>query len=53
VLGEAAGDRAAALRSLQAPDFTLPDPSGAMHSLSELRGKGKKPFRVSSPPSST
>jgi hypothetical protein len=39
VLGEGAGDRAAALRSLQAPDFRLPDPSGAMHSLSELRGK--------------
>jgi hypothetical protein len=39
VLGEAAGDRAAALRSLQAPDFTLPDLSGRMHRLSEHRGK--------------
>ena len=39
VLGEAAGDRAAALRSLEAPDFTLPDPSGRMHSLSEHRGR--------------
>ena len=39
VLGEGAGDRAEALRSLQAPDFSLPDPSGAMHSLSEQHGK--------------
>lgn len=39
VLGEGAGERAEALRSLQAPDFSLPDPSGTMHSLSELRGK--------------
>jgi hypothetical protein len=39
VLGEAAGERAAALRSLEAPDFTLPDPSGRMHSLSEHRGQ--------------
>ncbi len=39
VLGEGADDRAAALRSLQAPEFSLPDPTGAMHSLSELRGK--------------
>ena len=39
VLGEGAGARAEALRSLQAPDFRLPDPSGVMHSLSELRGK--------------
>jgi hypothetical protein len=38
-LGEGARDRAAALLSLQAPDFTLPDPSGRMHSLSEHRGK--------------
>jgi hypothetical protein len=28
-----------ALRSLQAPDFTLPDASGRLHSLSEYRGK--------------
>ena len=39
VLGEGAEARAEALRSLQAPDFRLPDPSGVMHSLSELRGK--------------
>ena len=39
VLGEAAGERAAALRSLEAPDFTLPDPSGRMHALSEQRGR--------------
>jgi hypothetical protein len=39
VLGQGARDRAAALRSLQAPDFTLPDPSGRPHSLSEHRGK--------------
>ena len=39
VLGESARDRAAALRSLAAPDFTLPDPSGRMHSLSDHRGK--------------
>jgi hypothetical protein len=39
VLGTAAADRAAALRSLQAPDFTLPDRNGRQHSLSEHRGK--------------
>jgi hypothetical protein len=39
VLGESAQDRAAALRSLAAPDFTLPDPSGRMHSLRDHRGK--------------
>ena len=39
VLGEAAGERVAALRSLEAPDFTLPDPSGRMHALSEQRGR--------------
>jgi hypothetical protein len=39
VLGEAVGERAAALRSLQAPDFRLPDPAGRMHALSEHRGK--------------
>lgn len=38
VLGESAGDRAAALRSLEAPDFTLPDPSGRPHRLSDYRG---------------
>lgn len=39
VLGTSAADRAAALRSLQAPDFTLPDRTGRPHSLSEHRGK--------------
>lgn len=37
--GEAAGARAASLKSLQAPDFSLPDLDGALHSLSEFRGK--------------
>jgi hypothetical protein len=32
-------DQREALASLQAPDFTLPDMSGKMHSLSALRGK--------------
>ncbi len=39
VLGEGAEDRAAALESLEAPDFTLPDPQGRPHSLSEQRGR--------------
>jgi hypothetical protein len=39
VLGEAATERASALRSLEAPNFTLPDRSGRMHSLSSHRGK--------------
>jgi hypothetical protein len=39
VLGRSAEDRAAALRSLLAPDFTLPDPTGHAHSLSDHRGK--------------
>jgi hypothetical protein len=39
VLGTSAADRAAAMRSLQAPDFTLPDRSGNLHSLSDHRGK--------------
>jgi hypothetical protein len=38
-LGESAGDRAAALRTLEAPDFTLPDLAGRMHTLSDHRGK--------------
>jgi hypothetical protein len=37
--GEAAGARARTLRSLIAPDFTLPDLEGRMHSLGEQRGK--------------
>jgi hypothetical protein len=39
VLGEGARERADSLRSLEAPDFTLPDPSGRLHSLSAHRGK--------------
>jgi hypothetical protein len=39
MLGEAAADRAAALAGLDAPDFTLPDLDGKLHSLSEQRGK--------------
>ena len=39
MLGNAASDRAAALASLEAPDFTLPDLDGRLHSLSEHRGK--------------
>jgi hypothetical protein len=39
VLGQGARDRADTLRSLEAPDFTLPDPSGRPHSLSNHRGK--------------
>jgi hypothetical protein len=38
-LGEAAEDRARTLSSLEAPDFTLPDIEGKLHSLSEFRGK--------------
>jgi hypothetical protein len=39
MLGNSATERADALDSLDAPDFTLPDPTGKMHSLSEYRGK--------------
>lgn len=38
-LGISAAERAAALASLQAPDFTLADLSGRPHSLSAQRGK--------------
>ena len=38
-LGAAAADRAGALTSLMAPDFSLPDLHGRLHSLSEHRGK--------------
>ena len=38
-LGEGADNRAASLRSLQAPDFSLPDLDGTAHSLSDHRGK--------------
>jgi hypothetical protein len=39
VLGESARARADSLRSLEAPDFTLPDLAGLEHSLSDHRGK--------------
>jgi len=39
VLAQSARDRSETLRSLQAPDFTLPDASGRPHPLSEYRGK--------------
>lgn len=45
LVGDAAADRAGALRSLQAPDFTLPDIDGRSHSLSDYRGR--KVFLVS------
>ena len=44
-IGESAEGRASSLQSLQAPDFTLPDLDGRMHSLSQYRGK--KVFLVS------
>lgn len=37
--GETASTRSNALASLQAPDFTLPDLDGRLHSLSDYRGK--------------
>jgi len=37
--GAAAAERARKLKSLEAPDFSLPDLAGEMHSLSEYRGK--------------
>ena len=39
VIGESAETRANTLRSLDAPDFTLPDLDGRTHSLSDYRGK--------------
>jgi hypothetical protein len=39
VLGASTGERAQALRSLEAPDFALPDPGGKLHRLSDHRGK--------------
>ena len=39
VFGQAAAERQHKLLSLEAPDFTLPDIDGKMHSLSEYRGK--------------
>ena len=38
-LGPAATDRAEPLASLRAPDFTLPDLDGRLHTLSAQRGK--------------
>jgi len=38
-IGTAAADQADRLASLDAPDFTLPDLEGKLHSLSEHRGK--------------
>jgi len=37
--GENAGARRSALKSLEAPDFELPDLDGKMHRLSDYRGK--------------
>ena len=39
VIGAAAADRRNSLASLQAPDFTLPDLSGKLHTLSDQRGR--------------
>ncbi len=38
-LGVSAGERAQALGSLLAPDFTLPDLAGRPHTLSSYRGR--------------
>ncbi len=38
-LGTGAAERSARMATLEAPDFTLPDLGGRMHSLSEHRGK--------------
>lgn len=38
-LGASAAERSAQLASLEAPDFTLPDLAGTLHSLSDYRGK--------------
>jgi hypothetical protein len=39
VLGTGARERANVLRSLEAPDFALPDLGGRLHSLSDHRGR--------------
>jgi hypothetical protein len=39
VLGTGAAQRSSALATLQAPDFTLPDLEGRMHTLSSYRGR--------------
>lgn len=38
-LGVSAADQAQRLTSLEAPDFTLPDLDGKLHSLSDYRGR--------------
>jgi hypothetical protein len=38
-IGTAPADRATLMANLEAPDFTLPDLEGKLHSLSEHRGK--------------
>ena len=38
-LGTAASSQAAAMATLEAPDFELPDLAGRLHTLSEHRGK--------------
>ena len=38
-LGASAEERSQRLASLEAPDFTLPDLDGRLHSLSDYRGK--------------
>jgi hypothetical protein len=38
-IGVSAPDRSAALARFEAPDFTLPDLQGRLHSLAEHRGK--------------
>ena len=38
-IGESGEGRANRLRTLEAPDFTLPDIDGEMHSLSDYRGR--------------
>jgi hypothetical protein len=56
LLGEGANLRNDALVSLEAPDFTLPDFDGNLHSLSDFRGKrvllitGPPRYRHPSPP---
>ena len=39
ILARSAGERAAALASLEAPDFALPDVADRVHRLSDYRGK--------------
>ena len=39
VLGGSAADRADRLAAMEAPDFTLPDLDGRLHSLRDQRGK--------------